>query len=587
MTEGTGYKPGGRSGMAPDPLWWMAEIRKGVEDRNKKAHRAKWEMWRKWYRGHYAAKAVPVNVFFKMLRTMVPRVYFRNPSVTISPRKHQQGQLDYWLFSQLLEQVDNALFDRMRLKASMKKGVQDGFLFGTGILKLGYGGVYNPTPAPAQTSEAPTDKHDQRLEYNSFILPDMPWVMRLPTSRFIVPAHTLDWQSSRWAAHEERRHIDDVRDDPRFKHVKDIQPGVLMTAGEEGINKISDQVSMVEIRDKKSGEVFVLAPSQKDKVLAREEDELQFDARLPYFPIQFNADDDQFWGVPDSQILEPHQIEINDIRRVVKMHRKISVLKYLVRKGAVSADEIAKLTNPDEVGTVINVEKDVAMFEQVIKEMQAGDIPAGLLKADQLEEQIIQEVLGLGVNQFGEYAPGSADRSATEAMIVNQAVQIRTDERRDIIADVVVDLTEHLNHVILEHWDRDQVVSVIGPGGETIWTQFKMSETKSLEYDVKVDMDSSVPETKQVRRQFAQQIYGAFVQNPFIDVQKLTKWALGEMGGPQLVDLMKGGGSPQPQQPIVQPGGPGSNPQNPLPSHEVIRRLADRSKLAGGGGQVA
>lgn len=592
MAKGTGYKPSGRGGLAPDPLWWMEQIRKGVEWRNKQAHRASWEQWRNWYRGKWSGGTLPVNVYFKMLRTMVPRVYFRNPTVSITPRRGQDGRLDYWLFSQLLERVDNTLFDRMRLKHAMKQAVQDSFMFGTGIIKMGYGGQHLATPDPVDTSEPVQNRKGQRLEYHSNILPETPWVLRVPTGRFIVPQYTLDWPSTRWAAHEERRHIDDVKSDPTLKHVANIEPGVLVQHGEDALNKIADQVSLIEIRDKKTGEVFILCPTNKDKVLAVEDDELQYDARLPYFPIQFNPDDDGFWAVPDAKILEPHQKEVNEIRDVMRRHRKISVLKYIVRQGAVTADSLTKLMSPNEVAAVVQVDKDAQVqLEQALKELQAGDIPQGLIKADQMEQQVIQEVLGLGVNQFGEYAPGSADRSATEAMIVNQAVQIRTDERRDIVADVLVDITEHLNHLILERWEGSHVVDILGPEGEQIWVEFKAEQLKSLEYDVRVDPDSAVPETRQLRRQNASQVYIAAAQDKAFDPMKLRKWWLGEMYGPQLEDLLVNGGKPQ--QPMVQPGQPGSSPQNPAQAGQVLDMITKkigqhhlaREMGAKGGGQ--
>ena len=576
MAKGTGYKHGGQAGLVPDPIWWMEEIRKGIEDRNKKAHRNKWEKWRKWYRGMYSANELPENVFFKMLRTMVPRVYFRNPSVSISPRKQQQGQLDYWVFAQILEQIDNALFDRIHLKKAMKKAVQDGFMFGTGVVKLGFGGQFTTRPEPTGSTEAPQNKKGQRIEYNSFILPDTPWVLRVPTGRFIVPANSLEWESCRWAAHEERRHIDDVQSDPRLKNVADLAPGVLTSPGDTEINKIADQVSQVEIRDKKSGEVFIVAPTQKNKVLAVEDDTLQFDGRLPFFPIQFNPDDDTFWAVPDAQILEPHQIEMNEIRRVVRMHRRISLIKFLTRKGALDADSLAKLMSPNEVGAVLMADKDAASLSEVLKEMTTADIPAGLLKAEQMEQQSIQEILGMGVNQFGEYAPGSADRSATEAMIVNQAVQIRSDERRDIVADVIVDITEHMNHLILQQWDGEQVVSIVGPAGEDIWVKFKASDIKALEYDVRVDPDSTVPETKAIRRQNAVQRYQLFAQDQMIDPMKLRRRTLTELGGPSDVDLLAAQTSGEGVQALTQPGQPGSSAQNPMQAAQVLQLLNNR-----------
>lgn len=578
MAQGTGYKS--RTGN-PDPVWWMEQIRKGIEFRNKRTYQKSWAQWRKFYRGEYTSGVLPDNVFFKMLRTMIPRVYFRNPSVTISPRRRQQGSIEYYVMAMLLEQVDNALFDRMRLKQTMKKAVMDGFLYGTGVLKLGYGAQFTSTPDLAEPTDAPAGKHGHRVEYHSFVLPDTPWVLRVPTGRFIVPNYALDWPSCRWAAHEELRHVDDVRNDDRLQHVADINAGVLTSSADDATTKLGDQVSLVEVRDKKSGEVFILAPTQRDKVLAQDDDLLQFENRLPFFPIQFNGDDEYFWATPDAKILEPHQVEMNEIRRITRAHRKLSILKWMVREGGVSVDEIMKLLTTDEIGAVVKVDKDAQSFEQVIKEFTAGDIPAGVLKAQEIEDQTIQEILGLGVNQFGEYAPGSSDRSATEAMIVNQATQIRTDERRDVMADTIVDLTEHLNHVVLSQWQGEQLVAIVGPEGQDLWVKFKAQDIKSLEYDVKVDPDSSIPETKAVRLQKTQMLYAAAQQDQNFDKRKIAIRFVQELEGPAGIDLLS-----QPQQTAAQPGQPGqmgapgqpgSSPQQPMSAHELIGALAQRA----------
>lgn len=560
----------------------MGEIRKGISFRDKLTHRERWNTWREYYRGKYSPNTMPQNLYFKMLRTMIPRVYFRNPQVSITPRKNQQDQIDYLVLAMLLERMDNSLLDHIKFKHTMKAAIQDAFMFSTGFIKLGYGGEFNPKPAIGDVTEAPSDDRGFTVEYNSLVQPDTPWALRVPTGNLVVPAGTADWASTRWVAHKIRRHVDDVQADDRFKHVKDLAPGVIPVPGESADVNLKDMVDLYEIRDKKSGHVFVLAPSGDNKVLFDDVDSLQYDRRLNYFPIQFNADDEFFWGVPDAYILEPHQVEANQIRTMIMKHRRVSIIKWMVKNGALNPDNITKL-NSDEVNAVIGLNDDFNMND--VKELQASDIPNGLLKSDAIVGQNVQEILGLGVNQFGEYAPGSADRSATEAMIVNQAVQIRTDERRDIVADAVTDFVEHLNYVILNEWrGNKKVVDIIGPEGEKLWVAFDGSDISSLDYDVKVDMDSAIPQTRQVRAANAQKIYAGYAQNPLMDLNKLTRWSLSEQGGAVLTDLMKQG--PMPGQagaaPALPAGTPGSGPQNPMAVGQVIQHLMQKKGAANG-----
>src|SRR6266567_3787977 len=113
----TGYING-----KPDVSYWMQQVRKGIAYRKKYAYQDQWDTWRKYYRGQWDAKIMPYNVFFKMIRTLVPRVYFRNPSISIAPGK---PGLEYMVLAQILERIDNKLIKSMRLKTQLKMAVQD------------------------------------------------------------------------------------------------------------------------------------------------------------------------------------------------------------------------------------------------------------------------------------------------------------------------------------------------------------------------------------------------------------------------------------------------------------------------------
>jgi len=536
----SGYVKGDR----PDGTYWMSQIRKGVEYRKKVAFEDKWDLFRRYYRGMYPTGTLPYNIMFKMVRTLVPRVYFRNPSVSVMPS--QPGD-DNAVFAQILERIDNKLIRQMKVKEAIKQMTQNAFMFGTGIGKLGYGAEFTPTPDYLDAA-APTSggKHDFRVEYNDLVLPNMPWFLSVHPGQFIVPVGTTDLHSARWVGHWVRRHIDDVKDDPRLEHTSDIN--VSKMYGSEMIRaerpREEGLVDLVEIRDKKTGIVFIIAPYHHSKILYQGHDEMMDRGHFPYFPLVFNQDDLWFWGIPDAQILEPQQRELNEIRTVMMKHRRISLIKILAKREHLSPDEVQKLSG-EEVGPVIMLEEEGNVAD--VKVMESANLPQGLITMDALVERDVQEILGLGANQFGEYAPGSADRSATEANIVNQATQIRMDERRDTVADLIVDVMKQTHDVIFSRWDGsdEQVVDLIGPGGVPVWVKFRPQELQKGGYNVSIDPDSTLPETKQVREAKAVQVYQMLSQNPLINKQKLTQYLLRELHGAEYDDMML---NPQEQQ---------------------------------------
>ena len=526
----SGYKSNGE----PDGSWWLSQVRKGIEYRKKAAFENMWDDWRKMYRGEFNSNVLPVNVFFKMIRTLVPRVYYRNPSIAVSAAKPGD---DHYVLAQVLERLDNRLIVKMKVKQAIKAMVQNGFLYGTGIGKLGYGAEFTPTPDILDT-DAPVGKHRHNfeVEYNDLVMPNMPWFLPVHTGSFIVPAGTVDIHSARWVAHWVKRHIDDVKDDPRLKHTGDLNVGKAYFSEilrPDGRPQMEGMIDLVEIRDKKSGKVFILAPYHNTKILYCEDDDMMSEGHFPYFPLVFNADDQFFWGLPDAKILDPQQRELNENRTLMMKHRRLSIVKMLVKRGNMTPDEAAKLTNED-VDPVIFTENDVAN----VRVLEAANIPQGLITMDALVEKDVQEILGLGANQFGEYAPGSADRSATEASIVNQATQIRMDERRDAVADLLVDLFGQVHPILFERWEGEQVVDIVGPMGLQVWVKFRPEELKHGGYNVSIDPDSTLPETKQMREQKAMQVYAVLSKNPLIDPHKLTAYLLRAFHGAEYDDMM-------------------------------------------------
>jgi hypothetical protein len=168
---------------------------------------------------------------------------------------------------------------------------------------------------------------------------------------------------------------------------------------------------------------------------------------------------------------------------------------------------------------------------QKILQMAGIQIPAGLIEEDTLMDREAQELMGLGVNQFGEYAPGSADRSATEANIVNQATQIRIDEHRDSCADLLTDLVADMNQVIIDQWTGDIVLDIVGPAGVPIWVKLQPEMMRNAVYELNVDPDTSLPLTKDRREQKAVGMFKLLSKNPLINPIELTHFLLNETYG--------------------------------------------------------
>jgi hypothetical protein len=521
--------PDGYVRKNPDVKWWIAQIGAGREFRDKWTMKAEWSRWRDYYRGHWDSRIMPVNMFFAMLRSTVPRVYFRNPTVNISPG--QPGFLSM-AFAQLMGRLDHKVLVEINIKREMKRMVHDAWLKGTAFGKLGYGAAYS---AGGADSEAPTGARGEQFEYDYDIVPRMPWFKRVCASKIILPSHLYGFEDARWYVHEVRRAKDDIVRDKRFTGAKDIAPSAW--ADGENIDSAHrvDMVDLLEVHDKKYGVTFVIAPLKRGdgKVLFIGEDELG--RRRPnIFPLVFNPDDENIWGIPDACILEPSQLELNEINTQIMKHRRISLVKLMAKKGAITPEEAAKLLSED-VGALVEVETSLNDIDTIA----VGGIPNDLITSKTLAIQDIRDVSGFSRNQMGEFQSRRGDTSATEASIVQQGSEIRVDERRDALSDVLYEMVLEMHEVMFSKWTTREVFELVGPGGVPVWVEASPSTLGLARYKVKIDPDSGQHISRESREQRAIGLYQLLASNPLIDPFKLTNMLLSELEGFQLDDLMR------------------------------------------------
>ena len=244
---------------APDVSWWLGQIHAGEEDRRKKAYQDRWDIWRQYYRGEWDTGILPVNLFFTLIRTFVPRVYFRNPAISIGAAK---PGMENQVFARILERIDNKLMRQMRIKRELKKMVQDAFMFGTADGKTGFSGFFLPSPATVdkedEQGQPNTKAFNENVEYRTGIFPNMPWFTRVAPGNLIVPKNLDEFENSRWVAESIMRPVDDVRADRRFKNTK----GLKTVAVKDASGSVTRMVQLYEIRDGKTNSVIVITPNK-------------------------------------------------------------------------------------------------------------------------------------------------------------------------------------------------------------------------------------------------------------------------------------------------------------------------------------
>lgn len=530
--------------------WWDTQLAAGIASREKHTREARWPEWDKYYQGDYADFILPVNLFFMMARTLIPRIYFRNPSLSITPGKPGPEHLG---LAKINERVANKLMRSMRIKQAFKSITQETFFHGTGVGKLGFGSEF-----AQPTAGVPVNTHDNKtgdkMDYRSGIEQDQPWFLPAAANELITPAGIKDFRAAPWFAHVVKRPVDDLSRDHRFDHVKNIEEAS-SREDHDGPADTTEQDAVpttliYEIHDRRTGKYFVYSPHGEDgKRILQQPVEDSFMSRNggPMYPLSFNASNTSMWGLPDSQILEPLQKEINAIATQIAFHRRTTMRKFKALRNSITPEEASELVRADldALGAIVWTD-DMNSVEAI----QTGGIPQELFLAFDKLMQMVQFTVGFSRNQFGEFRGGSEAPTATEANIVQQATEIRIDERRDIIADTLIEVMQDALKIAYTNWDNEQVEQILGPYGVPIWVKYTPEMMLRGHFEIKTDPDSSIPETKQAREQKALQLSQmllplADVVNPLtgrpdLDKNKILRYLLHELHGTEYDDMLLG-----------------------------------------------
>lgn len=562
---------------------WKGQILSALKYREKYGQSKKWREYRQYYRGDWDASIVPVNMIFSCGRALVPRVYFASPRVVVTALHP-----DYVQAAAVVEAIDNLLINQSHLKQTIKTSALDSFLCGTGPIKLGYDSEfgYSSDYAIGPSGETATQEgtvEPRRIEYKSYIKPGMPWAIRTNPDDIVVPFGYKYGNDLPWVAHRILRPLDDVKQDQKYQNtdkLKGTMYAELDSIGQQR-SKFRQETTLSfaelwEVRDLRDKTITVIS---EDQILLTAIDELQVGGALPYEYIIFNEDPEYFWGIPDAKQILAQQLELNMARTQAQRHRAIALLKFLAQRGVFKEEDVKHFLS-GKTGPFVEV--DAESLTAAVTMLQPH-IPPDLGNAALECKNDIREILGFDYNQAAMLKPGTPP-SATESNIVSQSFNLRADERKDTVADVLTNIVKKWNDMVFKFWDEERVVEVVGPEGAPVWINFKGQDLVG-EYRLRIDPESGFPISHALKMQFADKLLGQFGGDQMVNSQQLKRtvleqyeWVLPGIGRilndtqpPELAQGLAAARQPMPEGTGRFPaqgnrggGNAGSSPENPI-----------------------
>lgn len=509
---------------------WMSQIELGLRAREKFSTVKHWPEYRRRYRGDFGNRKIFLNISYSTGKTLIPRVYFKVPRIAVTPTRPEFAG-----HARVVEALDNWLIRETMLKQTLKKSGYDGYSCGTGVVKLGYDSEFGYVPSKATEPNMGSvtqvgERTGRQIEYDVNIKPGMPWAIRTFPEDVIVPFGYDDPNRLPWVCFTHMRPLADVKEDWKYNKNKfDLKGGLIPRVVRDGLlihredslyRRSEPYVLLYEIHDAAYRKIITIA---EDQILLEDVDELQIEG-LPVEFIRFNEDLEFFWGISDIQILEPQQIEANEIKAMVAKLRRYNVIKFLFQKGVIEMEELNTLLSTDieDIGAGIPLNTD--SVASAIHALQ----PHGLTRELESDKQDVlsdvRESIGMSRNTQGEYIPMTS-KTATEAKLVDSGVSVRIDDRRDHMADVLTNIMRKFNQFCFKFWDKKKVIQVTGLDGARYWVEYTGADLVG-EYALTIDPEAGQPISRELKYNLSKELFSELRNDPLINQVELRKQLL-------------------------------------------------------------
>lgn len=563
---------------------WMEQINLGIKYKTKFSDCKQWPKWRSWYRNEFNEgiddSYYTVNRIFSFIKSAIPRVYFRTPSISVTARRPE-----FAAHARVVETLDNWLVQETKLKNVMKSAILDAFLTGIGPIKLGYDSEFGfiADQAIGENKETITQagvRTGEKIEYNNNIQPGMPWASDVLPDDIITPWGYTKADSLPWIAHAIVRPVEDVKQDQKYYQAArlSLKGGFSITDDKSRANSIwttGDKSSFClsyEIRDLKRKKMIVIC---EDRLLLETDDTLQIDGSNFEFII-FNEDRERFWPISDVKQLEPQQLEMNETRQYARKARKQMLLKFMYQKGAITQENLDLLLSSDIEDASAGVEVKAENILSAVQILQPGtSLSDALLREFHQLDADMRDTMGFSENQMGSFVPFH-NKTKGEAEIVDESSNLRSDDRRDVVADVLSNIVRKWNQYIFTFWDKPRVVEIVGMDGLQYWVEYTGQQLKA-EYTMVINPETGQPVSRNLRQQVAQNMFGMFNQDPLIDQIGLRRLVM------QQTDLIDPGyqNLVRIDPNMMQPNQMGVDPSNPIPLGDFAKDASLSKKVIG------
>ena len=439
---------------------WMKRINRALKFRDQVKSDQNWDRILDEYKGKYrinnsAVNSPPINLVYGYVHTAIPRIYFRDPYMSINPKGGESVTA-----ARVLELVVNYLFRELNLKNEVYRLLMDVFLVGHGWFKYGYIGVMGQTD-----SEAPNEESEYIKDEEIFVsfVPYADIVFDVTLSK--DPPHDC-----RWIAHRIIRPLSEIKNDPKYTNTGGLKSNI-STRDAKG-DKMDDTLKdsdldlfeFWEVHDKDTNKIYCVCDAT-DKYL-REDDNKYEMKGLPFSMLKFNLVPGEPYPLSDiylieAQILERVKLRAAQINHIKRWSRQLSI-----EEGAMEKEEIEKFAQG--IDGAVTQRKKGSMPPAPI---QYADIQKESFQIDDLIQRDIDSVIGQNETDRGGVAR-TTTKTKFELQEQTQGSGVRQAQRQDKLEDFLEEVAMKVISLIKQFQTTPRYVRITGMKPEQIAEAF-------------------------------------------------------------------------------------------------------------------
>lgn len=541
---------------------------------------------------------VDVNQAWANLMAIIPTLYWRNPRVLAKAKRPQDI-----MSAPVLESGIQHWITKIGTQRVTQRLIVDAHCFPFALSKLGFRvkDVAVAVKVDRTTGGLEVVDESEEIDLSEFDVEqrmlqvgERPVLKRVSLLSAWIDPLCADFEESEWLCEEVVRHVDEVKDDPKYKNTSKLKStGKISdifatnsaptrgapymhenqgpyTSAIGGVAKVRDsQIVLWEFWHKIERRLYVIVPDQG--VCLRDED-----WPYPFFPykaVQLGVPvPDTPYPMPPNSVWKPQQRELNNLRTYTLDHIKREIPKHLVDAG--KCDNQAQQDLREGVQQIVFVSGNP---NEIHATLPGAPVSSDVWRAEATIKQDIISITGLPDFQRATATP---DTTATEQRLIANATAARIDYQRAQIAEMVKWVASGIHKLLRVYWDKPEWIRVTG---KSDW-EYRQIDAEALggEYEIEIEVGSQLPPDRETEKKRALDQFSILapiaVQRPdLLKFDELVRYLMEKLEVPdperflQNEDVNKPPSDAHDEEHLLEQGGmPTFSPNDNHPGHILI-----------------